>query len=77
VSKIVITIQDEENGRVRVDSKPHMQILAKIARGGDLTAAEGYALGALAKIIKDSRDNLRAEMADKESRGLLTPRLVQ
>lgn len=53
--KIKITIRDAENGQVRVDSDPDMKILAAMARARDLTPAAGYALGALAKIIKDSQ----------------------
>lgn len=73
MAKITITLQDTENGRVNVDSEPHMSLLAKIARGGDLTPAEGYALAALAKIITDSKDNLREEIKDKANRGIIVP----
>ena len=74
MAKIVITIQDTESGKVQVDSTPHMRTLAQMARNeADLTPAVAYALAALAKIIKDSQDNLRKEVEDKVNRGLLTP----
>jgi hypothetical protein len=71
MATVRLTLTDTENGGVKVDSTPHPQQLAKIARGGDLTPAEGYALAALAKIIKDSQENLRLEMKDKFDRGII------
>lgn len=69
--KISITIIDEEDGRVRVDSEPHMRVLAKMARAKDLTPAAGYALGALAKIIRDSQEQTKEMVKEKFDAGLI------
>lgn len=69
--KIKFTIQDEEDGRVRVDSEPHMSVLAKMARAKDLTPAAAYALGALAKIIKDSQNQTMERVKGKFDAGLI------
>lgn len=67
--KITITIEDHENGRVKVDSTPHMTVLAKMARARDITPAGGYALGALAKIIKDSQNQVMDTVQERFNRG--------
>lgn len=72
--KIKITIQDTEDGHVRVDSDPHMTVLAAMARSAgqkDLTCAAGYALGALAKIIKDAQNKTAEEVRSKFDLGLI------
>jgi len=69
--KIIVTIEDQENGQVKVESTPHMQKLAAMARARDLTPAAGYALGALAKIISDSRKNAQEEVKAKFDAGVI------
>lgn len=57
---------------MRVDSDPHMTKLAEMARARDLTPAAGYALGALAKIIKDSQQAVADEVKAKFDAGLIS-----
>lgn len=71
--KIVITLIDTETGNVSIECDPRMEKLAEIARGGDITPAGGYALGALAKIIKDAQQQLQEEVKQKVDSGLITP----
>lgn len=54
MSKIKITLEDRENGHVHVECDPDFPAMLKIAQSGKITAAEGYALTALSKIMKDS-----------------------
>ena len=69
--KFTITIEDQEDGRVKVESTPHMQKLTALARARDLTPAAAYALGALAKIISDSRKNAQEEVKAKFDAGVI------
>lgn len=69
MAKITITLLDTEKGGVKVDSEPHMTKLAEMARNKDLTAAQAYALKALAVIIKDSQENMRLELQAKFDAG--------
>lgn len=69
MATVKITIQDTETGKVRVDCEPRPEKLAEMARNRDITAAQGYALAALAKIVKDSQDQLKQEMLDKFNAG--------
>lgn len=74
MAKIIITLEDHESGHVNVESTPHMRTLSAMARNAhDLTPAVAYALAALAKIIKDSQENLRKEVEEKAKSGLITP----
>lgn len=48
-----------------------MKVLAAMARAKDLTPAAAYALGALAKIIKDSQTQTQDEVKAKFDAGLI------
>lgn len=69
--KITITLVDHENGSVDVTSDPHMKTLAAMARNRDLTPAAGYALAALAKIIRDSQAQTQEQVKAKYDSGLI------
>lgn len=71
--KITITIEDHESGRVEVHSDPHMRTLAAMARdkSRELTPAAGYALGALAKIVKDSQAQTQEDVKSKFELGMI------
>lgn len=78
MSKITITLQDYENGHVKIDCDPPIPKLVEIAHSGIITAAEAYAMKALRVLVEDS---MKQGMADgiipKGSplmRGLIKPR---
>ena len=60
--KIIITLQDTEEGAVRVDSDPSLPTLIAMRRNDDLTPASGYAIIALCQIMKDSLKEARRKM---------------
>lgn len=65
--KVTITIEDTEDGRVRVDSKPIAIKLIEMRKNDDLTPAAGYAviaLGAITKTcVEEAREKLMAGKA--------------
>ena len=54
MAKITITLTDTENGHVKIDCDPDFPVMLKIAQSRIATPAQGYALAALNKIMKDS-----------------------
>lgn len=69
--KYIITLEDTDNGGVKVTSMPDMKILAAMARGRDITPAGAYALGALSKVITDSQKNKQEEVKARFDAGLI------
>jgi len=67
--KFTITVEDRDNGMVRVLANPDRQTLIRMAKERDLTPAAGYALGALAHIHKQSIENKKAEVKERYERG--------
>lgn len=61
--KIVFTITDEENGHVRIDSRPPLHKLVEAYRKGDTTPSLVYAILGLAKMRSESERIATEEMA--------------
>lgn len=58
MAKIVITIEDLPNGKVKTSCNPNFETMIKMhVSGNNLTAAHGYALSALNKIVEESKNN--------------------
>jgi hypothetical protein len=56
MAKIVITIEDNDNGRVRVKSTPSCQDIAGMAQSGDAKSpAYGYAVALLNRALDISQ----------------------
>lgn len=58
MAKIIIEVEDIENGNVRVIATPNFETMAKMDLSGDkLTPAHGYALAMLNKVRQVSKAN--------------------
>lgn len=56
MARIVITIEDNQEGGVKVVSNPNFETMMKMVQSGEtLTSAHGYALHALNSIRKESK----------------------
>lgn len=58
MAKVVITIEDAPENKVKVTAEPSFETMMKIqVSGGELTSAQGYAALALNEIRKESKRN--------------------
>ncbi|OPX89076.1 MAG: hypothetical protein A4E53_01684 [Pelotomaculum sp. PtaB.Bin104] len=58
MAKIVITIEDLPNGKVKTSCDPNFDTMIRMhISGTPFTAAHGYALAALNKIVEESKKN--------------------
>lgn len=55
MAKIIITIEDKPNGKVKVDCNPSFEAMATLAKFGKLESAHGYAFTAIRAIREESR----------------------
>lgn len=56
MAKVIITIEDRDDGKVQVIATPNFETIAKMDLSGNrLTAAHGYAMLALRTIREESR----------------------
>lgn len=67
--KIKIVIKDTDNGMVQVITDPDIKVLAQMARDRNITPATAYAIGALAKIKRDSEMQLQESVKEKWESG--------
>lgn len=70
MAKIVITIEDNQQGGVKVVSNPNFETMMNMVQSGEsLTSAHGYALHAL--------NSIRRESKSQESRTkIIVPRIL-
>lgn len=58
MSKVVLEIEDKEDGNVKTVAYPSFEaLIQKLNSGHKLTPAEGYALAAINRIMEVSRDS--------------------
>lgn len=68
MAKVVIEIEDKENGRVSIVAKPNfLEMMMKENSGHGLTSAEAYAVFMLNQVRKEAKSN--------EPTAILIPRL--
>jgi len=57
LAKVVITIEDKDNGNVKVTSEPNFETMVLIEKSGNqLTSAHGYAMRAVLAIRERSKE---------------------
>lgn len=63
MAKITITFEDAPEGKVRVQSDPSFETMAKMDLSGTpLTSAQGYAIHALNAIRKAAKDEAQKQL---------------
>jgi len=74
MAKVVITIEDTLDGRVKTTSEPSVETLMKGHQNWNLeiSPAQGYALSALTHLIKKSR-----ELQDAQKHVLTLPKVLK
>jgi hypothetical protein len=72
MAKITITIEDQDNGRVKVTANPTFEAMATMASidSKDTTPAHGYAIRVIREVLKLSK-----ELKQKGSSPILLPGL--
>lgn len=55
--RVVIVIEDKEDGKVSVSVEPSWELMRKIARADEMSAAQAYAVLAINKIREASNEN--------------------
>lgn len=55
MAKITLTIEDQSNGKVKVDCSPTFESMMLLAKNGKLESSHGYAFSAIRAIREESK----------------------
>lgn len=67
MARVVIVIEDKEDEKVSVSVEPSWELMRKIARADEMTAAQAYAVLAINK-IREASDKSGPQKAKKKSK---------